>query len=148
MPSESRCLVDAQTLIEAARRGDLQEFCRRHRVATGRLTFESVTYWRDETGVAHAIELPALVQSGDLEVLDARAGEVATVLRLVGDGGLGMAELELVALALGGQGTAVTEDPAAHRCFERLGVTATTHASREFGARIALRAPASGTAGI
>jgi hypothetical protein len=119
---ESRCLVDAGLLMEAARCGRLEELCGGGGVATGELTLASVRYWRDDAGECHVIDLGALVADGRLEVLSASATEVAAVVRWVGSGALGSAELELVALVMAGKGGLGTADSAVRRMAIQLGL--------------------------
>jgi hypothetical protein len=65
--SRSLCLVDAMVVIDGARYGYLDRLCRVHRIGIGALMCQSVRYWRDEMGVAHLIDLEALVADGSIK---------------------------------------------------------------------------------
>lgn len=109
-------------LIDAARGGFLDLLTAGRSLAIAESVRDEVRYWRGDDGVAHAIDLHSLIDSGRLPLVTATVEELRHIVSRVPSRALGSGELESLALVCARGWRFCTADRAARQAMETLGV--------------------------
>ena len=122
MISTSLCLADAQVLIDGVRYGFLQSVLDTYTIGVASSAFIEVSFFRDEQGGVHPIDLQPIVTTGVLTIRCTRWGTELQTLYAQGiSTRLGAGELESLVLEFGRGLNFCTADRLAVKTMRALG---------------------------